>query len=65
MKIFFYTSFALLASSLNLILCRLALGAETIDAASFTLIRLVCGAVTLFLLNSFFGKKEVKLKGGN
>lgn len=65
MKIFFYTSFALLAFSLNSILCRFALGTEAIDAASFTSIRLLSGAVTLLAVNSFFRKEEAKLKGGN
>jgi len=65
MKILFYTSSALVAFSLNSILCRLALGTEAIDAASFTLIRLLSGAVTLLAINSFFGKKEGKLKSGN
>lgn len=65
MKIFFYTSFALLAFSLNSILCRLALGSEAIDAASFTLVRLFSGAITLLAINLFFVKKEAKLKSGN
>jgi drug/metabolite transporter (DMT)-like permease len=58
MKIIFYTTFALVAFAFNSILCRLALGAEAIDVASFTAVRLISGAVVLFLINSFFGKKE-------
>jgi drug/metabolite transporter (DMT)-like permease len=47
MKIIFYTIFALVAFAFNSILCRLALGHEAIDAASFTAIRLISGAVIL------------------
>lgn len=65
MKIFLYTSFALVAFAFNSILCRLALGAETIDAASFTIVRLISGALTLWIIFSFFGKKESALKQGN
>jgi len=49
-KTFLYTSFALIAFAANSVLCRLALGGEAIDAASFTVIRLISGAVTLVLI---------------
>ncbi len=65
MKTFSYTLFALVAFALNSILCRLALGAEAIDAASFTLIRLVSGAAALVAISSFFGKKESNARRGN
>lgn len=65
MKIFFYTGFALLAFAFNSILCRLALGADLIDAASFTGIRLVSGAMVLLIISSFFGRKNESLKQGN
>ena len=41
------TAVALVAFASNSILCRLALGAREIDAASFTLVRVVSGALTL------------------
>jgi drug/metabolite transporter (DMT)-like permease len=63
MKIILYTSFALVAFAFNSILCRLALGTEAIDAASFTLIRIVSGAVTLVIISSVLGK--TRTKGGN
>jgi len=44
------TVLALLAFAANSLLCRLALGGELIDAASFTTVRLVTGAVTLALI---------------
>ncbi len=45
-----YTTFALIAFAANSVLCRLALGEDTIDAASFTTIRLVSGALVLLVL---------------
>lgn len=44
------TSLAMMAFAGNSILCRLALKDTSIDAASFTSIRLLSGAVTLWLL---------------
>jgi drug/metabolite transporter (DMT)-like permease len=41
------TALALIAFAANSILCRLALGNESIDAAGFTIIRLLAGALTL------------------
>jgi drug/metabolite transporter (DMT)-like permease len=45
-----YTAFALAAFAANSVICRLALGEAVIDAAGFTTIRLVCGALVLLLL---------------
>ncbi|TQV82661.1 DMT family transporter [Exilibacterium tricleocarpae] len=47
LKIVLCTTLALLAFAGNSILCRLALGTGTIDAASFTTIRLLSGIVVL------------------
>ena len=44
------TAVAMGAFAANSLLCRMALGARLIDAASFTAIRIVCGAVFLSLL---------------
>ena len=44
------TALAMLAFAGNSLLCRLALRETEIDAASFTAIRLFCGALTLWLL---------------
>jgi len=65
MKVIVYTTFALVAFAFNSILCRLALGAEAIDAASFTVVRLISGALVLLLINAFFGKKAAETKHGN
>ena len=61
MKPFFLTTFALVAFAFNSILCRMALGTDEIDAASFTAVRLFAGAVTLIIVSYLFGRK----KGGN
>ncbi len=65
MKIFFLTAFALVCFALNSILCRLALRTDEIDAPSFTAIRLVSGALVLFIIYSFFAKKGAETKKGN
>ncbi len=65
MKIAFYTTFALVCFALNSLLCRLALGAETIDAVSFTTIRLISGAATLSVIYYFFDKKRENIIIGN
>ena len=65
MKVFFYTGFALTAFAFNSILCRLALGAEAIDAASFTAVRLISGTVTLILISFLFAGREKITKRGN
>ncbi len=50
LRIFGLTSLAMLAFAGNSLLCRLALKHTSIDPASFTTIRLLSGAVTLFLI---------------
>jgi drug/metabolite transporter (DMT)-like permease len=44
------TSLAMCAFAANSLLCRAALAEHLIDAASFTTVRLICGALTLFVL---------------
>ncbi|HEX7079242.1 MAG TPA: DMT family transporter [Candidatus Eisenbacteria bacterium] len=46
------TALAMIAFAANSILCRLALGPERIDAASFALVRLGSGAVTLSVIHA-------------
>jgi drug/metabolite transporter (DMT)-like permease len=62
-KTVFYTTFALVAFAFNSILCRLALRADEIDAASFTSVRLISGAVTLILISYFFSKTKKPASG--
>ena len=52
------TIFALLAFAGNSVLCRLALGENTIDAASFTNIRLLSGIVVLALILKMTQRKS-------
>lgn len=55
-----FTSFALTAFAANSILCRLALAGQAIDPASFTTVRLVSGAIALFLLVSLRDRRIVR-----
>jgi drug/metabolite transporter (DMT)-like permease len=50
LKTLFWTLLALVAFAANSVLCRLALGEQVIDAASFTAIRLLSGAVALWII---------------
>lgn len=53
------------AFAFNSILCRLALGTGTIDAAGFTAVRLLSGAITLAIIFSLIGRKKAEAKNGN
>ena len=48
------TAGALVCFALNSLLCRAALGSGLIDATSFTLVRLVSGAVALLLIAALY-----------
>jgi drug/metabolite transporter (DMT)-like permease len=65
LKVAFYTSFALVAFAFNSILCRLALRGGEADAAGFTAVRLVSGALALIAIRYFFGKRSNVSKPGN
>lgn len=51
------TCFSLIAFAGNSILCKLALGENKLDAASFTIIRLLSGIVMLLLISQISGRK--------
>jgi len=53
MKLILLTSLTMLAFAANSVLCRMALAGESIDAASFTAIRLASGALMLTILILF------------
>ncbi|WP_026006178.1 DMT family transporter [Moritella dasanensis] len=58
------TGLALIAFAANSVLCRLALGSGAIDASSFTIIRLLSGALVLSIILSMKGRhKGVSSKG--
>ena len=61
MKTIVLTAFALIAFAGNSVLCRLALGEGLIDAAGFTSIRLLAGAITLVALSLLASKQSGKL----
>jgi drug/metabolite transporter (DMT)-like permease len=65
MKVIFYTAFALTAFAFNSILCRMALGKDEIDAASFTTVRLAAGAITLALISASVGKTQSVFRSGH
>ena len=50
MHVALLTAAAMLAFAANSVLCRIALAQTTIDAATFTTVRLVAGAVTLWII---------------
>lgn len=59
-----YTCLALVAFAANSLLCRLALGAHTIDAASFTTIRLAAGAAMLTIVRRSSRMPNVRTPNG-
>ncbi len=64
MKTAILTALSLIAFAANSILCKLALGNKTIDASSFTILRLLSGAIVLlFLVKLSSTSKDVLTKG--
>lgn len=57
-KVIVFTALALVAFAANSVLCRLALGEKTIDASSFTAIRLLSGALVLLAILQIRGNKK-------
>jgi len=65
MKTVLFTSLALLAFAGNSILCRLALGDQAIDAASFTWIRLLSGVLFLIVILKIVNRPDVSVSKGS
>lgn len=65
MRTLLCTAFALIAFAMNSVLCRLALGKATIDAASFSTIRLGSGAAMLLLITAISKRKIFSAARGN
>lgn len=63
-KTFILTGLALIAFAANSVLCRLALGGNAVDAASFTVIRLLSGAITLSLILALCQTHKNPVSGG-
>jgi drug/metabolite transporter (DMT)-like permease len=60
-----YTSLAMVAFASNSLLNRLALGRESIDAVSYTTIRLISGALALWLIASLQKNPRAPIVRGN
>jgi drug/metabolite transporter (DMT)-like permease len=60
-----YTSLAMVAFASNSLLNRLALGRESIDPVSYTAIRLISGALALWLIASLQKKPTAPILRGN
>jgi drug/metabolite transporter (DMT)-like permease len=56
---------ALVAFAANSLLCRLALGAAQIDAASYTSLRLLSSAATLWVILAYSGRSSSAMEGGS
>lgn len=64
-KTIVFTCLALLAFAANSVLCRLALGDKAIDAAGFTIIRLLSGILVLLIIVGLRRNKiKASIKGG-
>ena len=59
------TALALIAFAGNSVLCRLALGEAAIDPASYTAIRLISGALTLWLITVLISRKGPRAASGS
>ena len=59
------TVLALVAFAANSVLCRLALAEPTIDPASYTAVRLITGAITLWLIAAFLKKRSFGKSGSS
>jgi len=65
MRTLLCTCFALVAFAANSLLGRWALGDATIDAASFTAVRVVAGAMMLLLIVTATGAGSIRSPGGS
>ena len=63
LKTLMCTLFALIAFAANSVLCRLALDKEAIDAAGFTIIRLLSGLLVLLLILKIRPSKAASARG--
>jgi drug/metabolite transporter (DMT)-like permease len=59
------TALALIAFAANSVFCRLALAAPVIDPASYTAVRLITGALTLWLIAVFRGRSSAAKSAGS
>lgn len=64
-RVFLLTALAMCAFAGNSLLCRLALAGTEIDAATFTTIRILSGAVTLYLIVRLRASKSDSKRAGS
>jgi drug/metabolite transporter (DMT)-like permease len=64
-RVLMLTALAMCAFAGNSLLCRLALAGTTIDAATFTTVRIVAGAITLWLIVSARNRKPDSGRAGS
>lgn len=62
-KTILYTALALTAFAANSVLCRIALRDDSIDAATFSTLRLTAGAITLLLVSRWMRKERSQTEG--
>jgi drug/metabolite transporter (DMT)-like permease len=65
MRTLAFTTFALVCFAANSLLCRLALGQDSIDAASYATVRIVSGAVVLGAMGLLTRRAERPAAGGS
>ncbi|MGH9441279.1 MAG: DMT family transporter [Thermoanaerobaculia bacterium] len=65
MRTSLFTAFALAAFAANSLLCRLALGGNAIDAASYTAVRMATGAAALLVLTLVLRRGQGLLSKGS
>lgn len=65
LKTLVLTSLAMVAFAANSVLCRMALGNHAIDASSFTVLRLLSGALVLLMIVSLKKTKHQKSSKGS
>lgn len=65
MTTFSLTVLALIAFAGNSVLCRLALGEGAIDPASYTAVRFISGALTLWLIITWIGRRRSRAGSGS
>ncbi len=59
------TALTMVAFASNSILCRLALGGKSIDPVGFTAVRIVSGAVTMFVVARLSGRRRTEANRGS
>ena len=62
-RVYTFTTLAMICFAANSLLCREALGGDSIDPVSFTTVRLVSGAAALLFLGRLFEPRGSRAQG--